>query len=447
MTVRSSFLLCFRMIRPNRSEMSNARRSLFGAVICIAISLIPLITVLSVSEGMIEGITGRLIGLSSYQIQIAQKKSFSSADENLEVLEEIASRAETVPGVTGTYIERQGSVLAAGKTGRSGALVRAVPRDIFSRNEDFVKYMNVLEGSSEFSKTNGALIGKKIAESLGLSVGDTVRLISSKTTASGSVTPRVKSFVVEGIVSCGYQEIDALWIFVPLESGFEFLSSAASSIFVGVSAADSFGIEYEQIVEQLVFDNYEKGFGVYRWHDVNSSQFENYASTRVMLLFVVFLIVLVASVNISAALVMLVMERRKEIAILKSLGASSGGITLSFLFAGVFAGIAGVALGLPPAFLCVLKSNEIISFVEKVVNGIGNFLYIISSRGSVSAEAYSKIQILDPAFYLEKIPVSLPFDQILAAVCGTILLSALVSIAPSVRAGKEKPLTILRKVI
>ncbi len=435
------------MIRPNRSEMSNARRSLFGAVVCIAISLIPLITVLSVSEGMIEGITGRLIGLSSYQIQISQRKTFSSTEENMDALEEIARNAKAVPGVTGTYIERQGSVLAAGKTGRSGALVRAVPEDLFSRNADFVNYMNVLEGSSQFSRSNGALIGKKIAESLGLSVGDTVRLISSRTTSTGSVTPRVKSFVVEGIVSCGYQEIDALWIFIPLESGFDFLSSVASTIFVGVTAVDSFGIEYERIVEQLIYDSYEKGFSVYRWRDVNSSQYENYASTRVMLLFVVFLIVLVASVNISAALVMLVMERRKEIAILKSLGATSGGITLSFLFTGVFAGISGVVLGLPPAFLCVLKSNEIISFVEKIVNGIGNFLYIITSKGSVSAETYTKIQILDPAFYLEKIPVSLPFDQILIAVFGTVLLSALVSIAPSVRAGREKPLTILRKVI
>jgi len=440
MKLASVFLICSRIIKPKDSALTNARKSLLGAVFCIALSLIPLTVVLVVTDGMIEGITNRIVGLSSFHMQAVQVRNYSNTDDNLLALETMAQKFLENPKVLNTYIERQGTVLAAGKTGRSGATVRAVEDKLFTENKAFAEYLEVVEGSASFSSKKSCVIGKKIAELLGLSVGDTIRLISTKTMASGSVIPKFSNYTVEGIVSSGYQEIDALWVFIPLESGFEYLSSAASSIYVGIEVENPFDTDFYSIAHDLD-STLTPGFSLYTWHDFNQSQYENFASTKLMLLFVMFLIVLVASVNISSALVMLVMEKRKDIAILKSLGASNGGIGLSFVLTGGAAGLLGTIIGIPLGLLCAVNINSIITLFENIINIFNKLIYFIADKGE-----YIPISLLDPAYYLETIPVVISGKEIGIIIVGTILLSILVSIIPAKKAGKEKPLDIIRKI-
>lgn len=440
MKLASVFLICSRIIKPKDSALTNARKSLLGAVFCIALSLIPLTVVLVVTDGMIEGITNRIVGLSSFHMQAVQVRNYSNTDDNLLALETMTQKFLENPKVLNTYIERQGTVLAAGKTGRSGATVRAVEDKLFTENKAFAEYLEVVEGSASFSSKKSCVIGKKIAELLGLSVGDTIRLISTKTMASGSVIPKFSNYTVEGIVSSGYQEIDALWVFIPLESGFEYLSSAASSIYVGIEVENPFDADFYSIAYNLD-STLTPGFSLYTWHDFNQSQYENFASTKLMLLFVMFLIVLVASVNISSALVMLVMEKRKDIAILKSLGASNGGIGLSFVLTGGAAGLLGTIIGIPLGLLCAVNINSIITLFENIINIFNKLIYFIADKGE-----YIPISLLDPAYYLETIPVVISGKEIGIIIVGTILLSILVSIIPAKKAGKEKPLDIIRKI-
>lgn len=440
MKLASVFLICSRIIKPKDSALTNARKSLLGAVFCIALSLIPLTVVLVVTDGMIEGITNRIVGLSSFHMQAVQVRNYSNTDDNLLALETMAQKFLENPKVLNTYIERQGTVLAAGKTGRSGATVRAVEDKLFTENKAFAEYLDVVEGSASFSSKKSCVIGKKIAELLGLSVGDTIRLISTKTMASGSVIPKFSNYTVEGIVSSGYQEIDALWVFIPLESGFEYLSSAASSIYVGIEVENPFDADFYSIAYNLD-STLTPGFSLYTWHDFNQSQYENFASTKLMLLFVMFLIVLVASVNISSALIMLVMEKRKDIAILKSLGASNGGIGLSFVLTGGAAGLLGTIIGIPLGLLCAVNINSIITLFENIINIFNKLIYFIADKGE-----YIPISLLDPAYYLETIPVVISGKEIGIIIVGTILLSILVSIIPAKKAGKEKPLDIIRKI-
>ncbi len=440
MKAASVLMLFGRIIKPKESASSNARKSLIGAVACIALSLIPLVVVLTVSDGMIEGITGRLIGLSSFHMQVTQTTAYKTTDENFAVLKDVAEQTGKVPGVTATFIERSGSVLAAGKKGRSGAALRAVEESFFTRNAAFKQYVDVIDGEASFPTANSAVVGKKIAETIGLGVGDTIRIISGKTGTDGKVVPKVKTFKVSGIVSSGYQEIDALWVFVPLDTGFSFLSSAASQIFIGVETEDAFSDGLYDIVDGI-YKFLPSEFEIYTWKNLNSAQYENYATTRILLVFIMVLIVLVASVNISSALVMLVLERRKETAILKSLGASPAGISAAYLLTGAAAGTVGTMIGLPLGLVCALNINEIMKFCENFVNVIGRFVYIISA-----GTEYIPVHLLDPAFYLEEIPVTVPFPELFLIAVAAVILSAAVSIVPAVHAGSEKPLNILRKV-
>ena len=90
MKLSSIFLICSRIIKPKDSALTNARKSLIGAVFCIALSLIPLTVVLIVTDGMIEGITNRIIGLSSFHLQVAQVRTYADTEQNLLVLEDVA---------------------------------------------------------------------------------------------------------------------------------------------------------------------------------------------------------------------------------------------------------------------------------------------------------------------------------------------------------------------
>ena len=152
-----------------------------------------------------------------------------------------------------------------------------------------------------------------------------------------------------------------------------------------------------------------------------------------MLVTIMMLIVLVASINISSAIVMLVMERRKEIAILKSVGATPSGITFSFILAGFACCFGGVLVGLPIGLLFSIKSNEIIRGIE----GILNFFTGLFHR--------SEIKLMDPAYYLAEIPIDIPFNQIFLVILFTFILGIIVSIIPAKKAGKEKPLELFRK--
>ena len=104
MKLASVFLICSRIIKPKDSALTNARKSLLGAVFCIALSLIPLTVVLVVTDGMIEGITNRIVGLSSFHMQAVQVRNYSNTDDNLLALETMAQKFLENPKVLNTYI-------------------------------------------------------------------------------------------------------------------------------------------------------------------------------------------------------------------------------------------------------------------------------------------------------------------------------------------------------
>ena len=439
MNLKSSFLLAVRMILPKTRSSSNARRSMLGAVLCIALSLIPLVVVLVVSESMINGITDRIIGLSSYHIQATQYTAYKG-NENVEEFEEFIAQVRQIDGVKCAYHERQGIALAAGKKGRTGATIRAVDPDVFVADTAFKKYVSLHAGTSDISSSHSALIGTKMAETLDLGPGDKFRLITAKSNAAGKIIPRVTTFTVSGVISCGYQEIDALWIFIPYNTGYSLMSNEASQVICGIETEIPFSPKFHEVYKKIG-DILPNGVEIFKWSDMNSSEFENFASTKMLLLLIMCLIVLVASINMSSALVMLVKERRREIAILKSIGESNSGITLSFIMIGFAIGLAGVLAGIPLGLLISLNINGLISGLEKLLNFFRQAGYQLINRGDFSA-----IHILDPAYYLETIPVTIPVKEILFIMLITLVLCLLVSIIPAVKAGKEKPLSILRKV-
>ena len=145
----------------------------------------------------------------------------------------------------------------------------------------------------------------------------------------------------------------------------------------------------------------------------------------------------------AGALVMLVMERKKEISILKSLGGSSNGIALSFIITGTVTGALGVLFGLPLGLFCSLHFSQIMAGIEFIVNCAAKVISFVSS-GNLSD--FVPVHLLDEAFYLQNFSIVIPLPKILLIALGTIVLSLLVSLIPALKAGKEKPIETLRKI-
>ena len=441
MTASASFFYAARFLfAKKKGGSSPARKSLAGAALCIGISLIPLVTVLVISNGMVEGITERMIGLSSSHLQVSLSRGVVESPEEFEAA---AEKIAGVDGVVSVCPELQGIALAAGKDGRTGATIRAVPPGIFQENDDLKTLFSVVDsadGKASLAQEKSAVIGARLASILNLHSGDSIRLISTRTMPSGKVVPRVQTFTVNAVVSSGYQELDALWVFVPLSDGFKLMDLNLSRFVIGVKTENAFSANLKRISMNLRKTVPSKS-AIHSWDELNAAQYENFASTKLLLMVIMLLVVLVASVNISSALIMLVMERRREIAILKSLGGSSAGISASFLIVGAASGAGGVLLGIPAGLLCAVNCNFLIKIAEKMLNFFSKFVYLLKGNDS-----YTDIKLLDPAYYLQNIPLAVPLAELLCIACGTLVLSLLASAIPAVKAGQEKPINILRKI-
>lgn len=450
MNVLSAWSLALRYlgIKAGKS-VSNARKSLIGAIWGIGISIVPLVVVLVVSDGMIRGISSRIIELGSGHLQVLDLRSVPQSEEAARIRTEDRKavfdsiRARMQSEITGVRQQLEGTGLLIGKKGRSGGTVRAIEKDYFTGNPAALSLLKVVEGRLTFTDTHSIVLGKKIAEKTGLKVGDRCSLFTLLPNyAANTAHPCMTRFTVTGILSSGYQELDALWIFIPLECGDAVLSSQSSQNALALSIADPFNeaalIKAKEEVQRIV----PSGFLVYTWQDLNRSQLYSFKTSKHLLLFIMFLILLAASVNVSSAMVMLIMERRKEIAILKAIGAHPFFITLSFLYAGFLTGAAGLCTGLLIGILAAVHINEIFIFFERMLNAVHSVFYYMFT----SVPTTETIRLLSPEYYLEYIPISLNMGELYIIAAGTLILSIIVCMLPAIYAGKEKPLESMRKI-
>lgn len=449
MTFLSSLKFTKSLVFPKTEKKSSARKSIIGAMFCIGLSLVPMILVISISNGLINGMTQRIIGLSSGHLKAYVASSIPQV-KNAENFCQYSKDVLNVRGITASYPEIIISALGAGKNVRSGIEIRAMQSDIFQVNESFRTFFEVKEGNLSHFKDNEkvCVIGDKLAQDLNLKTGDSLKIITTRSSkksnfikaeedsgekSTARIVPKLTSLKIVAIVSSGYQELDQFWVFVPLSTAYNNLSLENADYGILMECENPFSTEIvrTQLDCSRFFGRYAN---VYRWDQIHSAEFENFSSTKVMLIFVMIMIILVASVNISSAIVMLVMERQKEIAILKSIGGSPGGITLSFLMAGIICGGGGIIIGVPIGLLFAVFSNQIINSIDTLINFVLKIFH------------GSSFHLMNPAYYLQDIPIQIPFLQIVLIILGVLVLSAIVSYFPARKAGKEKPLDILRKV-
>jgi len=415
--IKASFFIALRYLWGRAHE---GGRYLRGAAAGIAVSLIPIIVTLIVADGMIRGITDRYLELGTGHLQI-----FNPGND-----EEVIDSILEIEGVRGVWPEQRGMGVLAGRSGKTGVTVRAIESSFWD-DQGSAAFLKILDGEHKPQTERDIVLGETLAGNIGAGIGDTVRLMTVRTGEGGRLSPRSAAFTVKGITSCGYNELDALWCITSWEGGNRVFSGDQSSSSLIIKIDDPY--RKADDVSWELFVRLGSTYSIYTWKELLRSQYSSYESTRQLLLFIMALIVIVAAVNVSSATSMLVLERQRDIAVLKVSGANVRGVTGVFLWGSFLTGFVGGIIGVTLGLLIGCNINILIRSLEK-------FLSFIS--GLFKGE---EVKILDPGFYLETIPIIVDWKTVFMIFFFAILCSILASWIPARKAGKLKPMELLRK--
>jgi lipoprotein-releasing system permease protein len=404
------------------------KRTMAGAAIAVALSIIPLVVVLEISDGMIEGITRRFIELETGHIQVVPFEQ-----ESLEKLLSVSEDISQMDSVTYAAPVYRGTALIYSEETRTGIQLKALPVDIYEKDKGFRNYLEIIDGAFDIRDESSIMLSAEIADQLNVETGDDVKVLTAKKSASGKILLRPEKFSVSGIFSTGYYEVDAMSGYINLDKG-ERLFRGEGFLSIQCKIKDVYKNAEKTAYE--IQSEIDIDASALTWYSMQRSMYESLHTTRVLLIFIMAVIVVVASVNITSSMIIMVIEKQQDIAILKSCGADGSQIRMSFMITGMATGLAGVAAGIAVGLVISLNINRIIrlfQIIAEIAADIFDTGYDVFSLSSASA------------YYLEEIPVNIDIHNIILVAAGAVLLSTAASIIPAKKAEKLMPLEIMRK--
>ncbi|MBE6468045.1 MAG: lipoprotein-releasing ABC transporter permease subunit [Alphaproteobacteria bacterium] len=379
----------------------------------IALGVATLIIVMSVMNGFRAELLGRILGMNGHISIVAPNGyPFNNYKAAIKDISEIEHINLAVP-----MIENQ-LLVTAGKSAE-GAMVRGISKDDILSKKSMAEAVKNID--MEYFKDDSIIMGVRLARKMGVVEGDKVTLLSpnGKVTAFGSV-PRMKSYQVVGLFDSGMFEYDSNFIFMPLEAAQVYfgLKGVVTNIDVTIDD-DKFLKQVKSMLEHSLGPNAY----IYDWKQSNSAFFNALEVERNVMFIILTLIIIVAAFNIITGLIMLVKDKSRDVAVLRTMGATRGMIMRIFFIDGAFIGLVGTLLGL---VLGVLFCENI----EAIRQGLQSIL----GRDLFSAEIY----------FLSKLPAKIDVTEVLSVVVISIILSFSATLYPSWKASKTDPVEALR---
>ncbi|MBI5563096.1 MAG: lipoprotein-releasing ABC transporter permease subunit [Deltaproteobacteria bacterium] len=401
----------------------------FISVLGITVGVTALIIVLSVMNGFEENLKDKILGVNAHVVVTG----FSGG---LRDYGRVAAEARKVSGVTGASPFTYNQAMISGGTGVAGAVIRGI--DVDSAGEVTVLPQRIKTGSIDGLKTPfaaadggaaggaparmpGIVIGKELARNIGIEVGDTVRVISpmGAMTPAGNV-PRMAAFKVSGIFELGMYEYDSSLAFISIDSAQKFFRLGTAVSGVEVRVADIYAAEK---TADAIMSALKGSYWTRTWMEMNRNLFSALRLEKAAMFIILALIIVVAALNIISTLIMAVMEKGKDIAILKSLGVTSGGIMRIFMIEGAVIGVAGTALGTALGLAAAINLEGIVAFAERVFH----------------------FKVLPPSvYYIDKFPSKVEPSFVIAIALISLGISFLATLYPSYQASRFDPVEGLR---
>ncbi|AAN29752.1 bacterial general secretion pathway protein H [Brucella suis bv. 1 str. S2] len=396
------------------------RRETFISVIAgfsftgIMLGVATLIIVMAVMNGFRAELLTRILGINGHLIM-------QPIDRPLDDYADLIKRVDAIPGIKFAIPVVEGQALVQGNIGAgTGALVRGL------REEDLDKLKlissNIRQGTLKgFDHSGGVAIGTRMAENLGLSVGDTLRVISpdGDVTPFG-VNPRVKAYPIVAIFEIGMSEYDSSIVMMPLSEAQLFFNQEGKvqSLEIFVDNPDKVDAMRAPVEEAAA-----RQLSLVDWRQRNQTFFSALEVERNVMFMILTLIVLVAALNIISGLIMLVKDKGHDIAILRTMGATRGAVMRIFLMTGAAIGVTGTVAGVILGVVVCLN-----------VERLREFFSWLSGTTLFNPELY----------FLSQLPAKMDPGETLSVIVMALVLSFIATIFPAWRAAKLDPVEALR---
>ncbi len=407
--------VAFRYLRARKGERFVSFIAVFS-LIGIALGVATLIVVLAVMNGFQTELLSRILGLNGHM------GVYAAASGPLQDYDRIAQRIRAVPEVAQAAPIIEGQVLLASEGGDAvGGVARGIaPEDLRARR---LVAENIRSGSlADFQGEDAMVIGTRMAEKLQLRVGDRITMISpqGRVTVFGTV-PRLRAYRVVAIFELGMQEYDSSFVYLPLAAAQLFFQQPRAVSQIEVFVHDPREVRLAGIaIRQAAAPT---PLRVVDWQEANSSFFATVVVQRNVMFLILTMIVLVAAFNIISSLIMLVKDKGRDIAILRTMGATRGAVLRIFLICGASVGVLGTILG----FLLGLLVCANLEAVRQL---------LMRATGTV---------LFDPNIYfLTRIPAVIDAAEVSQVVLMGLGLSLLATLYPSWRAARLDPVEALR---
>ncbi len=396
------WFVCQRYLRAKRKQKFISLIALIS-VLGVGVGVLALIVVLSVYTGFTEGLRDQIIGINAHITVQSYSGTITDPDSLKEQIESHESVIASMPTIYGQALISSGSY-------SSGIVLRGIDPASAEKVTNIHREMRVGK-LSDLTGTDGVakiVIGVQLARQLRVDLGKRVKLISPNgpLTPMG-VIPRIRTCLIVGVFETGMYEYDSTLAYVDLKTA-RSLSGIDSGVHGfevkvrDVDHADKTAAELKKIIGP--------GYSARDWMRLNENLFAALKLEKAGIFIALDLIIMVAALNIISALVMVVMEKTRDIAILKAMGAKTGQIMRVFFFQGAIIGLTGTVLG--------------------VLGGLG--LCEILSR-------YKFIELPSNVYPMSTMPVKVvPFDVILVAI-SAVIITLLATIYPSWKASRVRP--------
>jgi len=386
------------------------------SVLGVMIGVMTLNVVMAVMTGFEETLRDRLLGINAH---IALLKSGDQLSEYEELVQQVVKQKGVVAASPAIY----GQVMLTSGSRVSGVVVRGVDPDRVNAVVDLQRYMkqgsiaglkqqNPVQVQDRTIMLPGVIMGERLAAQLGVFVGSPIQVVSplGSPTAIG-VIPKVRRFVITGLLNTGMSEIDSTLVFMGLADAQKFfeLGNAVSNIEIRVDDVNQSREIADRIQLQLGFPYLTED-----WTRLWPNLFSALQLEKTVYFLVLLLMVLIGAFNIISTLVMVVMEKRKDIAILMSMGATRASIRKIFLLKGFIIGIVGTTLGLLLGLLvCTLIAQY-------------------------------RFELPKDVFLISTVPVRIYFSNFMIVTVASFIVCLLASIYPARQAAKLDPVEIIR---
>src|SRR3954471_12728803 len=402
-----AWMVSLRYLRSRRKEgfiSVIAGFSFLGIMLGVA----TLIIVMAVMNGFRKELLDKILGLNGHLLVQPLEQP----------LTDWAAVAQRISGVAGVRLAApivEGQALASSPFNSAGVLVRGIRADDVTKLGSVAS--NIKQGTLEgFDAGQGLAIGRRLSDNLSVRAGDNITLVAPRgaVTAMGT-TPRIKTYKVAAVFEIGMSEYDGAIVFMPLPEVQLYFNRAGDVTAIEVYTNDPDRVDR---FRKLISDAANRPIFMIDWRQRNATFFNALQVERNVMFLILTLIILVAALNIVSGLIMLVNDKRADIGLMGTMGASQGAVMRIFLITGASIGIVGDLVGLVVGV--VVCAN---------VESIRQFISWLTSTELFSPELY----------FLSKLPAELNTGETTAVVIMALAISLLATIYPSWRAARLDP--------